>query len=83
MEKLLGPAVEEISIPPAVIKIISEGPIDEGWSTALAELEKRIQVVEAKTRRSDGFKALADIAPLLENLTGKVQILDGNSMSQS
>lgn len=72
VEKLLGPAVEEVSISPTIMKIISDGPIDENWSKALADLERRLKVVDSKLKGSDTIKAVTDVKPLLDNLTGKV-----------
>ena len=72
VEALLGPAVEEISISPAVIKVISEGPIDENWLKAMVELEKRLKVVESKSKGPGTIKAITDVKPLLDNLTAKV-----------
>ena len=72
VEKLLGPAVEEISISPAVIRTITEGPIDDNWLKTLTELEKRSKTIESKMKAPDIIKAVADIKPLLDNLTGKV-----------
>ena len=72
VERLLGPAVEEISISPAVVQCVSSGPIDENWLKALAELQKRLKVIEAKASGSDTIKAALDIKPLLENLANKV-----------
>ncbi|MCJ1390950.1 hypothetical protein MMC18_003811 [Xylographa bjoerkii] len=71
VEKLLGPAVEEISISPTIVKIISEGPIDENWLKALAELEKRSKVIEIKVKGAETIKAITDVKPLLDNLTAK------------
>ncbi|KAI9796009.1 MAG: hypothetical protein M1835_004784 [Candelina submexicana] len=71
VEKLLGPAVEDISIAPAVVKKISDGPIDEQWLKALEELEKRSQAVETKAQAQRKFKAVEDIKPLLENLINR------------
>lgn len=73
MEKLLGPAVEEISISPAVVQKISEGVIDEVWVKALDEVEKRSKLIDGKLRGTEPTRAAADIKPLLENLTSKVQ----------
>src|ERR1700712_2840245 len=50
VEKLLGPAVEDLSLSPEIIRKISEGPIDEAWIRALAELEKRSKAVEARAK---------------------------------
>lgn len=72
VEKLLGPAVEDVSISPAVVRAISEGPIDEKWLKALAELEKRSTIIEDKLKATDAVKSLSDIKPLLDNLTSKV-----------
>lgn len=72
VEKLLGPAVEDVSISPAVVRAISEGPIDESWVKALAELEKRSKIIEDKLKATDLVKSVSDIKPLLDNLTSKV-----------
>ena len=72
VEKLLGPAVEEISIAPTIVKVISEGPIDERWLKALIELEKRSKMIETKLKGSEKIKAITDVKPLLDNLTAKV-----------
>ena len=72
VEKLLGPAIEDFSISPAVVRRISEGPIDDAWVLALAEVERRSSAVEAKLEAQPDLKALEDIKPLLENLVGRV-----------
>ena len=72
VEKLLGPAVEEISIAPAIVKVISEAPIDESWLKALIELEKRSKVIENKLKGPEVIKAITDVKPLLDNLMAKV-----------
>ncbi|MCJ1479157.1 hypothetical protein MMC13_007841 [Lambiella insularis] len=71
VEKLLGPAVEDVSISPTIVRIISEDPIDENWSKALADLGKKLKVIESKLKGSDTIKAVTDIKPLLDNLTNK------------
>ena len=72
MEKLLGPAVEELSLSPEVVRKISDGPIDEGWVRALAELDKRSKAVQAKAKEPKKLKALEDPLPLLEDLRNRV-----------
>jgi vacuolar protein sorting-associated protein 52 len=72
VEKLLGPAVEEFSLSPEVVKKIVDGPIDESWIKALAELEKRSKSVQAKAKEQKKTRALDDLLPILENLTNKV-----------
>ena len=72
VERLLGPAVEEISIAPTVVQCISYGPMDETWVKGLSELQKRLKAVESKANGSDKVKAVSDIQPLLESLATKV-----------
>ncbi|KAL8791912.1 MAG: hypothetical protein Q9195_005488 [Heterodermia aff. obscurata] len=71
VEKLLGPAVEEVSIAPAVVKTIAEGPIDQEWVMALEDLEKRSKVIGDKVKGSEKVRAVTDIKPLLDDLTNK------------
>ena len=74
VEKLLGPAVEGISIAPAVVKKLSEGPIDQDWLSALGVLEKRSKAIDSKLEGPDRILAVSDIKPLLDDLTGLVRI---------
>ena len=71
VEKLLGPAVEDISISPAVVRKVAEGPVDEGFVRALGEIEKRSRIVNAKVKEQPDLGALSDIKPLLDNLTNR------------
>ena len=69
VEKILGPKVEDISVPPHIILKLAEGQIDQEWVAALATLEKRLSTMDhlsktAMTRLEDD-----DIRPLLEDLT--------------
>jgi hypothetical protein len=73
VEKLLGPSVEDLSLSPAVVRRISDGPVDEAWIHALVELEKRHKAVEAKRKEQQSpLKAMEDLEPLLGNLTNRV-----------
>lgn len=74
VEKLLGPAVEEMSIAPTVVKKISEGPIDYTWVKALEDLEMRLKLIDNKIKGSDGILAASDLRPLLEDLTSLVRV---------
>lgn len=74
VEQLLAPAVDRISIPPALIRKICEDPVDAGWVAALAELERRFQMVENASKGDQPIKALADIKPLFSDLTDKVPL---------
>ncbi|KAF2664010.1 Vps52-domain-containing protein [Microthyrium microscopicum] len=71
VEKLLGPSVEELGLSPEVVRSIVDGPIDDSWIYALAELDKRCKAVKAKSKEQKQMKALEDLEPLLENLTNK------------
>lgn len=74
VESVLGPVVEEISLSPAVVKKIVEGPIDEAWVKALAEVEKRSKAMDVKSREQRNIKGVSDLKPLLENLIHKVSV---------
>lgn len=69
VERLLGPAVEEISISPKAVRAIVDGPIDENWVKALNEVEARSASIE---KSSASIKALDDLRPLLADLKTKV-----------
>lgn len=69
VEKMLGPAVEEITIPPTTVSVISEGPLDESWIRALRELEFRTAIIAKK--QAGSIKAAEDIRPLLDDLKAK------------
>ncbi|KAE9993435.1 hypothetical protein EG327_005206 [Venturia inaequalis] len=71
VEKLLGPSVEDLSLSPAVVRTISEGPIDESWVKALSDLEKRTKLIESRQQDQQKLKALDDLKPLLENLNNR------------
>lgn len=71
VEKLLGPAVEEISISPAIVRKISDGPIDDSWVKALAEVEKRNKTVESRANSEPSIKAVKDIQPILKSLISR------------
>lgn len=73
VEKLLGPAVEEISIAPAIVKKISEGVIDQEWAKALEILERRSKAIDSKTKESVEILAVSDVKPLLKDLTNLVR----------
>ena len=74
VEKLLGPAVEEICVSPVIVRQISEGPIDHAWIKALEELEKRSKTVESKMKGPDKIQAVSEVKPLLEDLTNLVRV---------
>ena len=69
IERLLGPAVEDISIAPAIVTEISEGAIDHEWVEALRILEKRSRAIESRLQGQDKILAVSDVKPLLDDLT--------------
>jgi vacuolar protein sorting-associated protein 52 len=69
VEKLLGPAVEEISISPTTVRTISEGAVDENWIQALNEIGTQSAAIEKNG--SEAIRATEDVKPLLENLRVK------------
>ncbi|KAL1971935.1 hypothetical protein VTN31DRAFT_2023 [Thermomyces dupontii] len=71
VERLLGPAVEEISISPKAVRAIVDGPIDENWVKALNEVEARSASIE---KSSASIKALDDLRPLLADLKTKAVV---------
>ncbi|KKK12252.1 hypothetical protein ARAM_002702 [Aspergillus rambellii] len=73
VEQLLGPAVEEISVSPAAVRLIVEGPIDENWVKALNDIESRTTGIEAKVASSSTSKAIEDVRPLLEDAVERIR----------
>ena len=72
VEKLLRPAIEEITIAPIVVRTISDGPVDSDWLVAIEELEKCFRVIETKRNESAKILAISDVKPIVENLIHKV-----------
>lgn len=71
VEKTLGPEVESLVVPPAVVRKISEGTVDETWVKALDELERRSKACDAKLKEGRDVKALQDVRPFIEDLSTK------------
>ncbi|KAK4544619.1 hypothetical protein LTR36_004191 [Oleoguttula mirabilis] len=71
VEKVLGPEVEAFAIPPAVVRKITEGTVDDAWVTALEELEKRSKAVDAKAKDGKDVKAAQDMRPFVEDVGTK------------
>lgn len=71
VETVLGPTVERLTIPPQIVKKISEGAIDEVWVQALEEMQRRQKALEMAKDLKD-VKAAQDLKPLLDDLSNKV-----------
>ena len=74
VEGLLGPVIERISIPPAVVRKISDGPIDDAWVECLEDLQSYTKAFEQK-QDSENIMAIQDVAPLLKDLSDKVNMV--------
>lgn len=72
IEQQLGPAVEDISIAPEAVRIISEGPMDQTWVKALEELEKRSIAIKERNKGPGTVRAISNLKPLLDDLSSKV-----------
>lgn len=70
VEKLLGPAVEDVSVSPMTVRAIAEGPIDDNFVRALNEVEARSAKLDSK-QGSQSVKALEDVKPLLNDLKAR------------
>ncbi|PGH03773.1 hypothetical protein AJ80_08643 [Polytolypa hystricis UAMH7299] len=71
LQRLLGPAVEAVSVSPRSVHLISEGQINHEWVEALREIEARSAGIEAGVSGSGNLKALEDVKPLLSDLRDK------------
>lgn len=69
VEKVLGPELEAFSIPPSVVRKITEGAVDEQWLKALQELEKRSKLIEARIKDGKDVKAVQDIQPFINDVS--------------
>ncbi|GAM84490.1 hypothetical protein ANO11243_024860 [Dothideomycetidae sp. 11243] len=66
VEKKLGPEVDRLIVPPAIVRKITEGALDDSWARALQDLDKAFKALD-RVPDSD-IKATEDVRPLLENL---------------
>ncbi|RMZ75216.1 hypothetical protein DV737_g5411, partial [Chaetothyriales sp. CBS 132003] len=71
VEKMLGPAVEGISVSPVTVRAIAEGPIDDVFVRALSEVETRSARLADKENTSEPVKAIEDVKPLVQDLKAK------------
>ena len=71
VDGVLGPEVDALSIPPSVVRKITEGAVDESWVKSLQELEKRSRSIDAKIKEGRDIKAAQDIQPLINDVSAK------------
>ncbi|TGZ85009.1 Vps52-domain-containing protein [Ascodesmis nigricans] len=69
-EKLLGPVVEDIVIPPNDVRRLIEGDVNEAWVKALHETERRMKAIEAMD--PEKIQAVREVKPELEKITHKI-----------
>lgn len=71
VEKLLGPAVEEVSLSPQTVRAVSDGPIDDVFAKALTEIEARLLTAKERDNNGGQTKAVEDVKPLLDDLRNR------------
>ena len=71
VERVLGPEVEAFGIPPAAVRKITEGTVDDSWVRALEELEKRSKSIDMKLKEGKDMKAAQDVRPLIDDVSNK------------
>jgi hypothetical protein len=71
VEKILGPEVEALSIPPTVVRKIVEGSVDENWLKALQELQKRSKSLDSRQKEGKEIQAAQDVRPLIDDISTK------------
>ena len=71
VEKVLGPEVETLAVPPAVVRKLTEAPVDDSWVKALDELEKRSKAIDAKLKDGRDIKAMQDVRPFIDDVSSK------------
>ena len=74
VEHMIGPSADELSIPPATVVTLSEGPNDQEWSAGLLLLTKRLRAMSQTNSELESRPADSDLRPLLENLQNIVSI---------
>ena len=72
VERLLGPTLENITISPAVVRRLTQDPIDSDWVAALEILEQRSFTISRRLKESDQILAASDLLPLMGDLTNRV-----------
>lgn len=71
MEKLLGPIIDDIILPPDDVRKLVEGDVNESWVKALYETERRMKAIEGMD--AEKIQAIQEVKPELEKLTHKVR----------
>jgi hypothetical protein len=75
VERVLGPAVEAITVSPNTVRLISDGPISQEWIKALNEVESCSASIEGNSTLYSNVKAVEDVKPVLSDLKDKVRTI--------
>lgn len=75
VEKILGPIVDDIVIPPNDVRRIVEGDVNDTWVKSLHETDRRMKAM--KTHDPEKVKAVKEVQPELEKITHKVRVVYG------
>jgi hypothetical protein len=70
VEKLLGPIVDDVVLPPNDVRRLIEGDVNDTWVKALHETDRRIKAIESKDPME--VKAVQEVQPELEKIKHKV-----------
>jgi hypothetical protein len=70
VEKLLGPVVDDIVLPPRDVRRLVEGDVNDTWVRTLHETDRRIKAIESKDPST--VKAVEEVQPELEKIKHKV-----------
>ncbi|KAI5793269.1 Sac2 family-domain-containing protein [Geopyxis carbonaria] len=69
VEKLLGPMVEDVILPPNDVRRLVEGEVNDAWVKALYETDRRMKAIDAMDPAK--VKAVRDVKPEFEKITHK------------
>ena len=72
VEKLLGPVVDDVVIPPHDVRRLMEGDVNDSWVKALYETDRRMMAIGARDPAK--VKAVQEVLPELEKITHKVPL---------
>lgn len=75
VERMLNPVITQVTVSPAVVKTISERPLDLTWISALEELNVRQKTIKTSETLKD-VKAMDDLKPLVSDLSDKVRLFN-------
>jgi hypothetical protein len=70
VEKVLGPLVDDIVIPPNDVRRLVEGEVNDAWVKALHETDRRMRIIKEKD--PEKIQAVREVLPELEKITHKV-----------